>query len=172
VSLHWSDEYRTKPTVWQRRAATELIEAGADVILGHHPHVLQAIESHATHNGRVGLIAFSLGNFISSQNYGVSNGNRTQARARRGDGIILTLYAKKEHGATTITRAEFLPIWTNREKVGAAVITRPVTIAREIARLEAQKSRTSEEEGLLALLGYRQKVILEQLTVKPVQATR
>jgi poly-gamma-glutamate capsule biosynthesis protein CapA/YwtB (metallophosphatase superfamily) len=167
VSLHWSDEYRTIPTAWQRRVAAELIEAGADVILGHHPHVLQPIESYSAHNGRQGLIAFSLGNFISNQNYGVAGKNRTHRKALRGDGIILRIYVVKEQGKTSVARAEFVPLWSLRERVGKNVVYRPVNLAREIARLEALEKRTKEDEDTLGLLKFRMKVIVDQLTVKP-----
>jgi poly-gamma-glutamate synthesis protein (capsule biosynthesis protein) len=168
VSLHWGDEYRAIPTAWQRRVAAELIEAGADIILGHHPHVLQPIESHVARNGRQGLIAFSLGNFISSQNYGVANKNRTHRKALRGDGIILRIYAVKEQGKTSVAHAEFVPLWTLRDRSGKTVVYRPVNLAREIARLEALEKRTKEDEDTLGLLKFRMKVIVEQLTVKPV----
>lgn len=166
VSLHWSDEYRSKPTPWQRRAARELIEAGADIILGHHPHVLQPIESYTASDGRQCLIAYSLGNFISSQNYGVSNLNRGHARAFRGDGIILMIHVKKEQGRTSVTRAEFLPIWTARQRVGAAIVFRPVCIAREIERIDSLQRRSTEDENMLALLRHRQKIITDQLKAK------
>lgn len=167
VSLHWGDEYKTTPTAWQKRVAEELIEAGADVILGHHPHVLQPIESHVARNGRQGLIAFSLGNLISSQNNGVTGRNRTNIKALRGDGIILRIYAVKEQGRTSVARAEFLPLWTLRERVGKIIVYRPVNLAREIARLEAIQKRSGEDEDTLKLLRFRMKVIIDQLTVKP-----
>ncbi len=164
VSLHWSDEYRSAPTPWQRRAARELIEAGADIILGHHPHVLQPIESYTASDGRQCLIAFSLGNFISSQNFGVSNRNRDHASALRGDGIILTIHLRKEQGRTSVTGAEFLPIWTARQKVGNTFVFRPVCIARELERIGSLQRRSTEDENMLALLRHRQKIITDQLT--------
>lgn len=164
VSLHWSDEYRVNVTPWQRRAAVELMEAGADVILGHHPHVLQPVEPYTARDGRKCVIAFSLGNFLSGQNYGISDRNRAHARARRGDGIILTIHARREQGKTSIIRVEFLPIWALREKFGTTSFYHPVSIAREMDQLASKEKRTNEEDRLLALLGYRQKVIRDQLT--------
>jgi hypothetical protein len=128
--------------------------------------VLQPIESHTARNGRQGLIAFSLGNFISTQNYGVANGNRTHARALRGDSVILYVVAAKKDGKTSVVRAEFLPIWTLRDRAGESVVYRPVGLAREMARLKAIEKRTKEEEDTLELLGFRKKVIIEQLTGK------
>lgn len=59
VSFHWGWEFHTKPNVLQRRWAHIAIDAGADLILGHHPHVLQPSESY---KGK--LIVYSLGNFV------------------------------------------------------------------------------------------------------------
>jgi hypothetical protein len=110
------------------------------------------------------VIAFSLGNFLSGQNYGISDRNRAHTRARRGDGIILTIHARREQGKTSIIRVEFLPIWALREKFGTTSFYHPVSIAREMDQLASKEKRTNEEDRLLALLGYRQKVIRDQLT--------
>jgi len=59
VSLHWGDEFMTVPSKEQEGVARKVVDAGADVILGHHPHVLQKIEQY---NGKI--IAYSLGNFV------------------------------------------------------------------------------------------------------------
>lgn len=62
VSLHWGTEYETMPSEKQRKEAHQIIDWGADLIIGHHPHVMQGIE---TYKGK--LIAYSLGNFIFDQ---------------------------------------------------------------------------------------------------------
>lgn len=62
VSVHWGIEYRKSPTSFQVRIAHQLIDAGAKLILGHHPHVVQKIEEY--HGG---VIAYSLGNFVFDQ---------------------------------------------------------------------------------------------------------
>ncbi len=64
LSLHWGWEYEDQPRDSQRQAARALIDAGADVILGHHPHVVQPFERY-----RRGVIAYSLGNFLFDQTY-------------------------------------------------------------------------------------------------------
>ena len=58
VMLHWGYEYVNLPTSNQRYLANRIIDAGADCIIGHHPHVVQAIE---TINGKP--VFYSLGNF-------------------------------------------------------------------------------------------------------------
>ena len=59
VLVHWGLEYADEPDWVQQQAARALVEAGADLVIGHHPHVLQGIERHGH-----GLIAYSLGNFL------------------------------------------------------------------------------------------------------------
>lgn len=59
VALHWGKMHVEQPGVSEERAARRLIDAGADVIIGHHPHVLQGIEIYKNRP-----IFYSLGNFI------------------------------------------------------------------------------------------------------------
>lgn len=58
ISLHWGVEYFFYPMPDQQKLARNLIEAGADIILGHHPHVVQGIEKY-----QKGIAIYSLGNF-------------------------------------------------------------------------------------------------------------
>lgn len=67
VGYHAGKEYVSHPIAEKEKAMKEFAEAGADVILGHHPHVLQEIEYYKTRDNRYTLIAYSLGNFISAQ---------------------------------------------------------------------------------------------------------
>jgi hypothetical protein len=57
VSLHWGIEYVDTPSPAQRRMARRLLEAGADLIVGHHPHVTGGVEYAAE-----GAVVYSLGN--------------------------------------------------------------------------------------------------------------
>jgi poly-gamma-glutamate capsule biosynthesis protein CapA/YwtB (metallophosphatase superfamily) len=63
ASLHWGWEFELFPRKSQMKAARELIEYGADSIIGHHPHVIQPIEYYQTRRdpNRVAVIAYSLG---------------------------------------------------------------------------------------------------------------
>lgn len=66
VSLHWGDEYQREPNQFQKETAMKVLEAGADVIVGSHPHVVQPMEKVKV-DGKDKLIIYSLGNFISNQ---------------------------------------------------------------------------------------------------------
>ena len=61
VYLHWGQEGALSPTAGQRRLARQCIGAGADLVVGCHPHVLQGFEYY-----RGKLVAYSLGNFLFS----------------------------------------------------------------------------------------------------------
>jgi poly-gamma-glutamate synthesis protein (capsule biosynthesis protein) len=64
LSLHWGGESMAYPSSEQKRLAHKFVDAGADIILGHHPHVLQGVE---VYEGAV--IAYSLGNFLFDSRY-------------------------------------------------------------------------------------------------------
>lgn len=60
VSLHWGEEFVRAPSPKLRSYGRRLVDLGVDVVLGHHPHVIQPIEQHSS-----GYVCYSLGNFIS-----------------------------------------------------------------------------------------------------------
>jgi poly-gamma-glutamate synthesis protein (capsule biosynthesis protein) len=67
VSMHWGDEYQTEPGREQIDLARFLAEHSVDLIIGHHPHVLQKFDTVTAANGRKTLCFYSLGNFASNQ---------------------------------------------------------------------------------------------------------
>jgi len=64
VNLHSGYQFSTAPSSGIRQAARDVIDAGADLVVGHHPHVLQGVEFY---DGK--LIVWSLGNFIFEQDF-------------------------------------------------------------------------------------------------------
>jgi poly-gamma-glutamate capsule biosynthesis protein CapA/YwtB (metallophosphatase superfamily) len=68
VSIHWGSEFSTAPNERQHALAQVLAGEGADIILGHHPHVLQPVEwVWGTGRNRPTLVAYSLGNALFDQ---------------------------------------------------------------------------------------------------------
>lgn len=67
VSIHWGFEYENRPDPAQERMAQTLREAGADLVLGHHPHTAQPIAADDS-----GVVAYSLGNFVFDQETAVT----------------------------------------------------------------------------------------------------
>jgi poly-gamma-glutamate synthesis protein (capsule biosynthesis protein) len=64
VSLHGGEEYAKEPNAFQVLFSQSLITAGADLVIGHHPHVVQAVKEYEG-----GWIAYSLGNFVFDQSF-------------------------------------------------------------------------------------------------------
>lgn len=106
VSLHWGLEDSDKVEDYQRQTARELGEAGADVIIGNHPHVLRDMETFENSDGRETLCAYSLGNFISAQSAGTN----------LIGGILnfeVSLGNEAEKTPAKIENTEFIPIVTH-----------------------------------------------------------
>jgi len=80
VSFHWGTEGRPEIQAYQRTLAHKAIDAGAEAIIGHHPHVLRGIERYKT-----GIIFYSLGNFtFASRGTSVDAGVMVRLRFSEG----------------------------------------------------------------------------------------
>lgn len=107
VNIHWGNEYTHTPTDRQRELAQKMSQWGADIILGHHPHVIQPIEYLEREDGSQTLVAYSLGNFISAQD----------SAARMIGGMLDVDITKDfESESISITRCEFVPIITHFDR--------------------------------------------------------
>lgn len=118
ASMHWGLAYRHENRAEQRAAAAHLIRYGADVVLGHGPHVLQPIERASSPRGEA-LVAYSLGNLVSNQGYLYRRGHRERAElplrepATR-DGVWLRVAIDVlGPGQVRIAGAEAVPLWTH-----------------------------------------------------------
>lgn len=78
VYPHWGIEYQSMPNEAQISLGRKMIDWGADLVIGNHPHVVEPVEVYQAEDGRKGLIAYALGNFISYQNYENNKDIRTE----------------------------------------------------------------------------------------------
>jgi Bacterial capsule synthesis protein PGA_cap len=122
VSLHWGDEYATQPRAEDVDLARRLADAGALVVLGHHPHVLQPVELYRRADGRTAVIAYSLGNFVSNQSRTYVPGVTPAPVAATRDGALLRVtLARRDYGRgverVEVAGADFLPLWTDNDTV-------------------------------------------------------
>lgn len=86
VAVHWGEEYDYHPNSNEKKMGHQFIDAGADIVWGHHPHVLQDIEEY---NG--GIIYYSLGNFSFGGNSSPSDKDTAiiqQQIVREPDGTV------------------------------------------------------------------------------------
>ncbi len=79
VSWHWGEEYKTKASDLQGKIAKEMVDAGADLVVGHHPHVPQEVEQY-----KGAWIFYSLGNFVFDQNFSKETMGGLLIKARVG----------------------------------------------------------------------------------------
>jgi hypothetical protein len=121
LSIHWGTEYHTDPDARQRELAAALIEGGVDVILGHHPHVVQPMEAMTTADGRTGLVVYSMGNFLSNQSAWYRPGANSLDAGNPRDGLLLRLDIVRWRYAPTdgepvewveLTDATAIPLYT------------------------------------------------------------
>ncbi len=96
LSLHFGWEYQDAPAPFDVRFCRRLIDAGADVVLGHHPHHVQGLECY---KGK--LIAYSLGNFLWDQGL----------TGRTAEGILLEIAVSKNRFGS----ARIIPYRLNSE---------------------------------------------------------
>src|SRR5699024_9170584 len=67
VNLHFGEEYHLYPNNRQKSIVRTMSDAGANVIIGHHPHVIQPPEWIENSRGTKSFVAYSMGNFFSGQ---------------------------------------------------------------------------------------------------------
>jgi len=172
VSIHWSNEYAEAPRPEDVELAHKMLEAGASVVVGHHPHVLQPLETYLTQDQRNTVIFYSLGNFLSNQSRHFVQGLMPDKTGEPRDSMMIKFAAvKKDYGPAGV-RVELgdvgiLPLWTENNTLqvrsGRAKVPliRPVFIDREIPRLQA---RLEELQRLGAQINAEQKLELVQVS--------
>jgi poly-gamma-glutamate capsule biosynthesis protein CapA/YwtB (metallophosphatase superfamily) len=161
VSVHWGIEYATAPRPEDVDLAHKMLEAGASVIVGGHPHVLQPIETYVTQDGRDTVIFYSMGNFLSNQSRSYVDGLNPDSNGEPRDEMIgLFSAVKRDYGPAGV-RVELghvgvLPVWedNNRNELAAGSekkpVIKPVVIDREIPALEARLDVLNKAAGLNA----------------------
>lgn len=114
LSLHWGNEYQTHSCNWQRQMAQELANAGIELIIGHHPHVLQEIEVLTAKDGSgQTLVFYSISNILHNMDYNTHN---TKGYAQ--DAVIARITLEGPRGDVRITGADYIPTYVTRVPKG------------------------------------------------------
>ena len=108
-------EYRLEPTEEQKALYHKMIDWGADIIFGGHPHVVEPSET-VEKDGDKKLIIYSMGNFISNQRIETMQDEENAKWTERG--VLMDVTIKKKAGKTTIETAKAHPSWVNRTPKG------------------------------------------------------
>ena len=147
--VHFGSEYQLTPNRRQKQIAKAFAEAGADVILGSHPHILQNIEKYTIYKEgkeKNVIVAYSLGNFISSQ---------IQRDSLLKDiGAILKFRLKKSQKGISIDQLSVLPTYTywTRQEIGVVPLIKayhnrkiyPFLTQRGVLNIKNSKQQTIE----------------------------
>jgi poly-gamma-glutamate capsule biosynthesis protein CapA/YwtB (metallophosphatase superfamily) len=137
ICLHTGVEKNLAPESYERERAKAYIAAGADILFQSHPHVLQPFEMVTTGEGtaaRTGLVAYSLGNFISNMDGDV------YARS-----VVVYADVEKDANGAHITGARYLPTYFYRNGGTYEVLpTAPSAIPAVGQALGAGAAKTAE----------------------------
>ena len=123
ASLHWGNEYERAPRREQVDAAHRIVEAGVDLVIGHHPHVLQPVERVRTSRGTKAVVAYSLGNLLSNQGYAFDEHTASPgAGDTRDGGILRVVVSKAPGGGITVDDVAAVPFWTHHGAAGEIAV--------------------------------------------------
>ena len=103
--VHWGSEYETEISATQKQITNTLAQNGVDVIIGTHPHIVGKMEMQTvTVDGKEKqvFVAYSLGNFMGAMNRDSTDVNES---------VVLNLEFTKTNDGTTISKAEYVPIY-------------------------------------------------------------
>ena len=109
--IHWGNEYQRVPSKFQSELAQLLSDAGVDIIIGSHPHVVQPVEMIKSSDGsNETLIVYSLGNLISNQR------KETLGNSYTEDGLIVSIDINKDSSNSDayVSNVKCIPTWVNK----------------------------------------------------------
>lgn len=110
VVLHWGVEYTRDEINFQKELAQKLCNAGVDIIIGSHPHVVQPVETIKSSEGETEtVVIYSLGNYISNQ-------RRENVGAYSEDGLMVNIdiTKKSNEDEATVKKVTCIPTWVNK----------------------------------------------------------
>ena len=107
VYPHWGIELHSDADPSQIELGRKIIDWGADLVIGNHPHVVEPYEEYESSDGRKGFIAYACGNFISIQNLETVNDIRTEQSVA----YKFELSKDFSNGKTSIDKFDAYPLW-------------------------------------------------------------
>lgn len=128
VILHWGNEYQRTPNTFQSELAQKLSDAGVDIIIGSHPHVVQPVEMISSSDGKnETLVVYSLGNLISNQRRELLGTSYTE------DGLIVTFDICKDSldKEAYVSNVTCIPTWVNKYTSDSKLVYEVVPIDDE-----------------------------------------
>lgn len=145
VYMHWGSEYHLDESESQRRLTWQLFHWGADLIVGAHPHVVQPVKLlHEYRDGQIrrGLVAYSLGNFISGQ-----------IRTNTDLGLLLEVEWERHPltGVIGLRQHQYIPVWRHRGYTEAGQRTYTVLPVSAFAKNENAGLSSADRRTMLTV---------------------
>jgi poly-gamma-glutamate capsule biosynthesis protein CapA/YwtB (metallophosphatase superfamily) len=136
IYFHFGEEYSRTPSEFQKEIINKTFNYGADIIIASHPHVVQPVDYFYNSKARIkkGLIAYSLGNFFSNQQWRYSDA-----------GLILNLELTKNNykDSLWISKVSDIPTWVFKgdTKRGREYLIIPsdTSLARKVNDFDSEK---------------------------------
>ncbi|MBQ1968215.1 MAG: CapA family protein [Flavobacteriales bacterium] len=138
ASMHWGVEYDSIPSARQTRYVGMLIREGVDVIMGHHPHVVQPAYEIGDKDGEIRhVVMYSLGNYLSGQ----------RRISTQGGMAVRVAFERDERGRVRIVDSHYMLHWVrhanesveNNEKF--TILPLDKVMSRELPLSPAEKAR-------------------------------
>lgn len=151
--VHFGDEYDREPTEQQEEITKSLMSGGVDVVLGSHPHVVQRIEHVFQYSGwkvTNKYVAYSLGNFVSSQRWRYSD-----------SGLVVYVHLEKRGLRTYVNGLSYLPVYVQQSEVSGRTAFRVLPVLpglepdSDLPITPAEEARMAEVWEELRPLLYR-----------------
>ena len=129
--MHWGEEYQTKPSAQQKSLAQFLFRHQVRIIIGHHPHVVQPLQTYHANNNSTDstdsithTVFYSLGNFLSNQRKPNTDG-----------GLLAHIVLSKAHGTApvTIERADHSLVWVHKYFEGNKPVYRLLPVEKALS---------------------------------------
>lgn len=112
--LHIGDEYEYEPTPFQVGYVNDVIDAGADVVICSHPHVVEPFGEITTDKGNKGVVFYSCGNFVSGQ-------DEVDRLLGGMAEVEITKTTQGDRSETKVTKYDFIPVVTHYTETQEAV---------------------------------------------------
>ena len=127
VIIHWGDEYSRTPNNFQKKLAQKLCDAGVDIIIGSHPHVVEPVETIKSTDGKnETLVIYYLGNYISNQ-------RREYISMYTEDGLMVDINIEKQgNNEAKVKKVTCIPTWVNKYESSGKSVYEIIPVADNI----------------------------------------
>jgi len=148
ASMHWGNAVGSKLTNEQKELSEFLVNSGVDIILGNHPSSIQKMETRVNDEGKDVLIVYSIGNFISSEQYQNSN---------LGMILKLDLIKMAEDDKVYLNKVTYVPTYIQDNSINSKNRYKILDIKEEISNYESglknidEKTYKNLKQGLIRI---------------------